>query len=248
MLAAGLHGIKIVEPLGTPDPSSIPMHVAPEVMQRVRSVAQGSNTSMMTVVLAAFGAAAAEALGLEDVLVNLSVSGRDHPAVRDVVSSFSYLLPISLPGAGLHKSQDLLQSAASQFTEAMQHSIPRFLIQEAAGDLVKALSFLSLNVDLDLTRSCPDFHGLEASRLGLQGIAPPYGNSMLVFYIRTCLFLRADAEGGLRGGLAFDPRSLEHGKAQLLSGRFNVSMLSALGVLCDLVWHVNCNGWAMPSP
>lgn len=163
--------------------------------------------------------------------------------MQDMVSSFSYLLPISLPGAGIYKSQNLLQSAASQFTEAMQHSIPRFLIQEAAGGLVKALSFLSLNVDLDLTGSCPHFHGLETSRLGLQGIAPPYGNSMLVFYIRICLFLRADSEGGLRGGLAFDPRSLDHSNAQLLSDRFTVSMVSALRAHSNLTCYLQQRCW-----
>lgn len=235
---AGLHGINVTEPMHTPNPDSVSVQISPEVMQHARRVAQDSHTSTMTVVLAAYAAAAAEALERPDVLVNMVTSGREHPALQDVVSCLATLVPVSLPKIGLSTSPGrLLQHTASQLTEAMQHVIPHLLTLEAAGALAKALPFLCLNADLDLTNSCPQFRGLEAARLSLQGIAPLYGSSMLVGYRRICLFLRADPEGGLHGGLAFDPRCLDPLRAQRLSDRFQVSVTDVCRVQYGLLWH-----------
>ncbi|KAK9835708.1 hypothetical protein WJX74_006391 [Apatococcus lobatus] len=217
---SGLHGITVEEPMHTAHPASLPVRIPLGVMQSLQSVARARQTSTMTIVLAAFAAASAEALSRQDVLVNMVTSGRNHPALQDVVSCFAGFLPVILPQAGVHKASALLEHTASQLNTARQHSIPLRLLQDAAGDLASALPFLCLNADLDMTSSCPDFHGLHSARLDVGNIATPYASAMIVAYRRVCLFLRADADGGMFGDLAHDPKYLDAARAQLLSERF----------------------------
>ncbi|KAK9834798.1 hypothetical protein WJX74_010932 [Apatococcus lobatus] len=223
---SGLHGRRVEEPMQTPNPISLPVEVPSNVVQSIQSIARKRQTSAMTVVLAAYAAASAEALSRHDIMVNMVTLGRDHPALQNVVSCFAALLPVSLPEAGVHKTVALLEHAASQLRASRQHNIPLGLLRDAAGALGAALPFLSLNADVDMTRSCPDFHGLESARLDLSSIAPPHASAMLVRGARISLFLRADAKAGLTGSLAYDPKHLNTASAQLLSQRFQALMAS----------------------
>ncbi|KAK9827762.1 hypothetical protein WJX74_001347 [Apatococcus lobatus] len=223
---SGLQGIKVEKPMHTVNPVSLPIRIPLCTMQHVRSIAKEHQTSIMTIVLAAYAAASAEALSRRDVSVETVQSGRDHPALQDVVSCIAAFLPVSLPEAGVHKTSALLQHTASQLNAARRYSMPRRLLQRAAGDLASALPFLCLNADLDMTRSCPDFHGLHSARLDLRNFTTPYASAMLVGYRRICLFLRADAEGALAGSLSYDPKYLSASSAKLLSDKFQDLMAS----------------------
>lgn len=152
------------------------------------------------------------------------VSGRDHPALETMVSCLIHNLPISLPEAGKSSSETMLKHTGERVSTAMQHSIPYWLIKECAGDHMKASTFLYLNADLDMAQSCPPFHGAQASRLDLSNIAPLYGSFLLRGYRRVCLFLRADADGHIVGGLTYHPKYLTAAQADQLLQIFQVQL------------------------
>lgn len=123
-------------------------------------------------------------LDRKGVLVNMIVSGRDHPALETMVSCLIHNLPISSREAGQSGSETMLKHTAERASTAMQHSIPHWLIKECAGEHMNASTFLYLNADLDMAQSFPQFHGAQASRLDLSKIAPLYGSFLLRCYRR----------------------------------------------------------------
>ncbi|KAK9834508.1 hypothetical protein WJX74_003362 [Apatococcus lobatus] len=217
---SGLAGIDTSEPQSPPEPCSVHIKMPSQTLQHIRSIAQEHHVPAMAVVLAAYSTAAAQVLDRKGVLVNMIVSGRDHPALETMVSCLIHNLPISLPEAGQCGSETMLKTTAARVSSAMQHSIPYGLIKECAGEHMNASTFLYLNADLDMAQSCPEFHGAQASRLDLSNIAPLYGSFLLRGYRRICLFLRADAEGHIVGGLTYHPAYLNGTQADQLLEKF----------------------------
>ncbi len=212
-------------PPGTDDAQCTPIHISAEIVHRIRMAAQDQQTTAMTVVLAAYAAAAAEALDQPDILINIVMSERDHPGLKDIVSCMAHSLPVSIPQAAEGTLGDQIKRASMHRTTALQHSIPYLLIRKAAGDMAVSMPFLALNADLDSAFPDPDFHGLQVSRLDSSIIAGPFGVKVLrnMRHLRIVLFMRADGNGGLAGGLAWDRDFVPDAQAHSLHARFLVS-------------------------
>ncbi len=54
----------------------------------------------MTVILAAYAEAAAEALSKKGALASIVTSGRSHPSIQDMVCSITTPLPVGMSAAG----------------------------------------------------------------------------------------------------------------------------------------------------
>ena len=106
-------------------PGCIEVQVPSSTMQHIRSIAQEHHTNPMIVILAAYAAAAAKAVSQEHMLVNIITSGRDHPAVTDLVSCFGQILPVSIPHAA--QGAQLVGERAQSTAEGAQSS-PRSIL------------------------------------------------------------------------------------------------------------------------
>lgn len=196
--------------------------VSPESLRTVQKIAQEHHTTVMVVILSAYAEAAAETLGRKGLLASIVTSARDQPALTSMVSCITTPLPISIPHAGSGQLSKVLSEASGNLTAAMQHSIPYRLLQDAAGDKAEALPFLTLNADLDLTSADFDFQGAQPYRLDGMKIAGLYARAALIAYRRILMFFRADADGGLTGGLAWNAAFLDKEQGQRIAKRFQV--------------------------
>ncbi len=135
--------------------------------------------------------------------------------------------------AGQGKLGALLEQANHQFAGAMQHSIPYQLLQEAAGDRAASLPFLTMNADLEMTKSALTLKSIKATPLDAQRFAGLYAKSAMIAYRRVLLFFRANQDDGLTGGLAWNPEFLDQAQGESIVSKLKVGT-SALKVLSRL--------------
>lgn len=136
--------------------------------------------------------------------------------------------------AGQGKLGALLEQANTQLAGAMQHSIPYQLLQEAAGDRAESLPFLTLNADLEMTKSALNLKGIKAKSLDAQRFAGLYAKSAMIAYRRVLMFFRANNDDGLTGGVAWNPAFINQTQGEYIASRIQVPSELSSTMLC---WH-----------
>ncbi len=135
------------EPETALEPISIPVRVAVNGMEKMRAAAQAQKTTPLIVILAAFACAAASVLQQEHILVNMVTSGRDHPALSDVVSGFAQILPVIIPHAAqraqfpqqtAQSNTDVTQSSSSTTQSSAERSLNSSECAQSGADVAQS--------------------------------------------------------------------------------------------------------------
>ena len=100
MAPAALQEIKAKDGPNTYDAELIHMKVSEQSMDNIRKVAKDHQASIMTVILAAYAEAAAEALNQTGALASIVTGNRNHPALQDMVCSITTPVPVGMSLAG----------------------------------------------------------------------------------------------------------------------------------------------------
>lgn len=227
MPLAGLQKPEGPVPPNTQDAPYTLITISPETVRSLRKTAQEYQTTVTVVLLSAYAEAAAETMGKRGLLIKLVTSARDQPALTSMVSSIATGLPISIPQAGSGQLVKVLAEASENLRASMQHSIPYYLILQAAGDKAEAVPFLTLNADLDLTSETLNLQGIKVSQLDSTKVAGLYARAALAAYKRIYMFFRTNADQGLVGGLAWHPAFLDDEQGRRIANKFQVRLYCA---------------------
>ena len=108
-----------------------------DVVSRLRALARAESVTMNAVVLAASATLAWEELGLDDLVVGMPVTDRDHAEVEDVVGCFTRVLPVRLRLGATETRRELLGRTGATVNAVLDHravSMPEILWAVAPRD------------------------------------------------------------------------------------------------------------------
>ncbi len=140
-----------------------------DVVSRLRALARAESVTMNAVVMAAAATLAWEELGIDDLVVGMPVTDRDHPEVEDVVGCFMRVLPVRLRlGAG-ETRRELLRRTGATLNVVLDHravAMPEILWtvapRDGSGHVVDVVDvFVHYRRDRDRTAGPREAAGVE---------------------------------------------------------------------------------------
>ncbi|MFJ5680534.1 amino acid adenylation domain-containing protein [Streptomyces sp. NPDC093097] len=148
------------------------------LVERLREFGRGEGATLYMTLLAGFAATLRRWTGQDDVVVGTSVSGRDHPAVSDLIGFFVNTLPLRIRTQDEVTFRELVHRARSTTLQAYAHQeLPFDLIVDAVGQprdpsrppLTSVMFLLDETAD-----AAPALSGLRTEQLDFTSRATKY--------------------------------------------------------------------------
>ena len=194
--------------------SRVAFALSAEASERVRALAAGEQTSVFSVLLAAFAAVLHRATGEADLLIGTAVANRQAPGAEAAVGFFAGTVPLRVRVDDDASVRELVARARRAAAEAQDHaSVPFDRIVEAAGvrrdasrpPLVQVM--ISLDPAEDGALLLP---GIAATRVAVDTGASPFDLALAL----------VDAPGGMTGEIQYRTDLYDAATVQRLADRF----------------------------
>ena len=195
---------------------SVPMRVDAGTLERCKAIAAAANTTVFTVLLAAFNALLHRYTRAEEIVVGTPVSIRNHPAAESMVGLFINTLALRTSAAGNPTFREFLSRVRETVVGGLEH-------QEVPFDAVVS----AVRAQRDRSRS-PLFHlmfeyrNIETSRLEMEGIVAErleFDRGFNVGPFDLTLDIEP-YEGGLRGHFYYDADLFLHATVERFAKHF----------------------------
>ncbi|WP_329117632.1 non-ribosomal peptide synthetase [Streptomyces sp. NBC_01353] len=114
---------------------AVPLRLSPDLTARLTALGQSEQTTLFSVLLAAYAVVLHRWSGQRDLVVGAPVAGRSRPELERLVGFFVNTLPLRLDVDGAAPFRALLRQAGARTLAAMSHQdVPYERIAQATGD------------------------------------------------------------------------------------------------------------------
>jgi amino acid adenylation domain-containing protein len=187
----------------------------PALRRQLEAIAAQESVTSFVVALAAFQAAIADLLGIEDLIVGTPLARRERPEVEPLIGFFVNTIPIRTQGFRQGSFRALVRQVHSRVLEAFEHGVLPFdeMVQAAAIQRREGENALFQLAFVGPTQSAPDLH-LE----GLETESVPLDWEFAKFDLT--LFLSEGTDGGWHGSVEFSRDLFDASNLQRQTGRW----------------------------
>ncbi len=191
-----------------------PIHLSPELVGRIKSLARRENVTLFMLLLSAFQTLLHRYSGQEDILIGSPIAGRTRPEVEPMIGLFLNTLVFRAALDGQMTFQRLLEQSRKSALEAYAHQ-----------DLPFEKLVDSLHVERDLSRS-PVFQAmfvlqntpLPPTKMADLTLEPAIVESGTAKFDLT--FVLEEAENGLRGYMEYNTALFEAATIERMLGHY----------------------------
>jgi len=212
------------KPIAGHKAGSVPMRVDSATLERCKAVAAAANTTVFTVLLAAFNALLHRYTSAEEIVVGTPVSVRNHPATESMVGLFINTLALRTSAAGNPSFREFLHRVRETVIGGLEH-------QEVPFDaVVSAVRAQHDHARAPLFHLMFEYRNIETSHLDMEDIVAEriefdHGFNVGPFDLTLDI---EPFEGGLRGNFYYDADLFLHATVDRFAKHFATLLDHAL--------------------
>ncbi|MGA2649068.1 MAG: amino acid adenylation domain-containing protein [Terracidiphilus sp.] len=202
--------------------SSVPLQLNAGTFERCKALARTANTTVFTVLLAAFDALLQRYTGTEDIVVGTPVAVRNHPAAESMVGLFINTLALRTSAAGNPSFCEFMERVRETVVGAIAH-------QEVPFEAIVNVLRTARNAERTaLFQVMFEYRNIEKPHLAMEGVDAErikFDRGFMPFDFTLDI---EPGEGGLRGSFYYNTGLFEHSTIERMSRHFETLLGDAI--------------------